>query len=328
MADFPAFVPHRLLWTGHLQTVAGAWWVVNHRELQTTVQHRVRLEDGDQLVLHDDQPPAWHPGQPAALLIHGLGGCHGSRYMVRIARKLADAGVRVFRLDLRGCGAGRNLARHPYHAGRWPDARASAEFIAGLCPGSPLSVVGFSLGGNLLLRWLGESPELTGRLLTRAMAVNPPVDLAQSTENIARRSRGAYDRHFARLLYHQIRGTTQWREDAPLARLSGPPLRLIEFDELFTAPLSGFPSAQDYYAAASAAPLIPRIRVPTLILSAYDDPLIPHSMLTRLERPACVQLHLERHGGHLGFIARRGIDPDRHWLDWRVVEWLTDAPRR
>lgn len=327
VATFPRFVPHRLFRSGHLQTLAGAWWKLRRGGLQETVRHALQLDDGDQLILHDDAPPGWSADGRAALLIHGLGGCHASSYMVRIARRLKAVGVRVFRLDLRGCGAGRNLARHPYHAGRWPDAEAAAQLIRQLCPSAPLAVAGFSLGGNLLLRWLGESPDSAARLISRAMAINPPVDLAASTANIARRARGAYDRHFARLLYRQVRGSTQWNPDSPLARSGRRPQRLIEFDELYTAPVSGFAGAPEYYAAASAAPLVRCIRVPTLILSALDDPLIPPEMLRQLERPSAVQLHLERHGGHLGYIAARGHDRDRHWMDWRVVEWLTADSR-
>ncbi|MCA9054702.1 MAG: alpha/beta fold hydrolase [Planctomycetaceae bacterium] len=321
--NWPPFRPHRLLHSGHLQTVAGAWWRLSGRHLHGTVQHVVSLTDGDRLVLHDDCPSHWQTGDRTALLVHGLAGCHASRYMIRIARTLTANGVRTFRLDLRGCGAGRGLARLPYHAGRWPDVEAAARFITANCTGSELSVAGFSLGGNIILRWLGESTDFTQENVRRAIAINPPVDLACSTENIATVARGAYDRHFARLLYRQVRGSSQWNDESPLATSGRRPTRLIEFDELFTAPLSGFENAQHYYASASAGPVIPQIRVPTLILSAADDPLIPHAMLTALKRPASVLLHLERHGGHLGYIARQGIDPDRHWMDWRVVDWLS-----
>jgi hypothetical protein len=244
--------------------------------------------------------------------------------MVRIARKLAERGMRVFRLDLRGCGAGRNLACQPYHAGRWEDLQAVAEFIGQLCPGAPLEIAGFSLGGNLVLRWLAESTP-TSSAVSRAMAINPPVDLARSTANIAATARGLYDRHFARLLYRQVQGSRQWRADSPLAQAARPPRRLIDFDELFTAPLSGFRNAAHYYASASAAPVISAIQVPTLILSARNDPLIPPEMLLDLRRPALVQLHIEMDGGHLGYIGRESSDPDRHWMDWRIVDWMTNA---
>ncbi|MFV0445949.1 MAG: YheT family hydrolase [Planctomycetaceae bacterium] len=245
--------------------------------------------------------------------------------MVRIARKLTQLGVRAFRLDLRGCGAGRNLACQPYHAGRWGDLQAAAQWITSICPASDINVAGFSLGGNLVLRWLGEALDWTEWHLGRAVAVNPPIDLAASTENIARSARGLYDRHFSRLLYRQVQGTTQWRTDSPLAELGRCPDRLMQFDELFTAPLSGFKNAAEYYQRASAAPLLYRIGIPTLILSALDDPLIPPAMFTDVEMGKYVLLHLEKNGGHLGYIAARGQDPDRHWMDWRVVDWLTAA---
>ena len=325
LPQFPPFRPHRLFHNGHLQTLAGAWWRINRGQLQTTVRHTLTLDDGDRLILHDDCPDDWQRGDRTALLVHGLGGCHGSGYMIRIARKLVAAGVRAFRLDLRGCGAGRNLARLPYHAGRWGDIEAAARFLIDHCPNSPLAVAGFSLGGNIVLRWLGESTEFTEQHVDCGIAVNPPVDLARSTANIERAARGAYDRHFAKLLFRQVRRSAQWNDESPLARSRRRPRRLIEFDDLFTAPLSGFESAEHYYASASAAPVIPQIRVPALILSADDDPLIPHTMLADLKRPSHVLMRMEHHGGHLGYIARQGIDPDRHWMDWRVVEWLAGS---
>src|SRR5439155_26841643 len=101
------------------------------------------------------------------------------------------------------------------------------------------------------------------------------------------------------------------------------PRALVEFDELFTAPAAGFESAQHYYARCSAAQFLSAIRVPTLILTARDDPMVPAAIFTRLDAsPACT-IHVAEGGGHLGYISRRGADPSRRRMDWRVVEWLT-----
>jgi predicted alpha/beta-fold hydrolase len=197
------------------------------------------------------------------------------------------------------------------------------EAIQQTCPGSAISVVGFSLGGNIVLKWLGERSHQASASIVRGMAVNPPIDLARCTANIALAARGMYDRHFTRLLYRQVQGSPQWDPASPLAKSGRRPRRLIEFDDLFTAPLSGFRDAAHYYSCASAAPSIDRIAVPTLILSAKDDPLIPPSILTSLDYPASVRLRLEDHGGHLGYLSLRSTDADRHWMDWRVVDWLS-----
>jgi predicted alpha/beta-fold hydrolase len=324
---FPPFRPHPLFRGGHLQTLAGAWWRAGGMPSHTAALHWVELPDGDRLALHDDVPAGWSSRHPAALLVHGLAGCHRSGYMVRIAAKLAARGVRAFRLDLRGCGAGRGYARLPYHAGRSGDVQTAVEMILRLCPSSPLLVVGFSLGGNIVLKWLGESGASLPAAVQRGMAVNPPVDLAVCTRRIEQAARGAYDRHFTRLLYRQVRDGRQWADDSPLARARRAPRNLVEFDDLFTAPLSGFGDAANYYRRASSSLVIPDIRLPTLILSAADDPLIPVETLTSLPRPSQVRLQIAAGGGHLGYYAARSADPDRRWLDWRVVEWLTAETR-
>ena len=142
------FRSHPLLRGGHAQTLAGAY-LPSVRSAYRAAQHRVRLADGDQLVLHDDRPPDWRDGDRTAMLIHGLGGTYLSGYMRRIALRLGQIGIRVFRLDLRGAGAGIWLAKLPYHSGRSDDAAAAIRYIAEICPGSSTSLIGFSLGGNI-----------------------------------------------------------------------------------------------------------------------------------------------------------------------------------
>ncbi|OYV87501.1 MAG: hypothetical protein B7Z73_10010 [Planctomycetia bacterium 21-64-5] len=174
-----------------------------------------RLHDGDQIVLHDDCPEGWQPGDRVALLIHGLAGCHQSIYMLRIAARLEELGVRAFRMDLRGCGAGVGLARLPYHAGRSEDAAAALETIARLCPASPVALVGFSMGGNIALKLLGELGEERCGHLDRAVAVCPPFDLLAGANIVAgsgltghllqpRRNRVGVGEPRARILDHHI----------------------------------------------------------------------------------------------------------------------------
>lgn len=322
--ELPAFQTSRWLRNGHLQTLAGLMWGRPPKLETATSRHWIDLPDGDRLALHDNSPAGWRPEDRAVLLVHGLGGCHRSPYLVRLTRRLNARGVRVFRLDLRGCGAGFNHARRPYHAGRSEDLQATIDTIVRLTDG-PIGLAGFSLGGSIVLRWLGEAASAGRGLIARAVTVNPPVDLSASTEAIAVAARGLYDRYFARSLYRHVRAGTQWDPDSPLARRGRIPDRLIEFDDLFTAPLCGFGTAQNYYRQASAAAVVPQIEVPTLILTAADDPLIPVRTLQALNRPPAVQLHVAAGGGHLGYLARRTSDPDRRWMDWRVVEWLSSS---
>lgn len=317
------FHPHRLLRSGHAQTLAG-FLLPRDRTRETARQHIVALPDGDRIVLHDDSPANWQPGDRTVLLIHGLAGCHASPYLVRIARKLIARKIRTFRMDLRGCGAGAALARFPYHSGRSEDASAALELIASICPDSPTSLVGFSLGGNITLKLLGEAPENVPPNLERAVAVCPPVDLQKCVNNLALGANRWYDRYFVRLLLQQVQARPRLVPDAVVREFTRRPCGVGEFDDAFTAPVCGFGTAAEYYRRCSSAQFAPMIRIPTLILTANDDPLVPISSYTDLRPSPTTTLHVATGGGHLGFIARSNGDPDRRWMDWRVVDWCVE----
>jgi predicted alpha/beta-fold hydrolase len=318
---FTPFQPHPLLRGGHLQTLAGVylpWPALAYR----AEKHCVTLADGDRIILHDDCPAEWQPSDRSAVLIHGLAGCHTSGYMQRIAHKLSARGVRAFRMDLRGCGAGAGLARLPYHSGRSEDAAAALEAIARLVPLSPTTLAGFSLGANITLKLLGELGQRTCGNLDSAVAVCPPVDLAACSRQISRAINRPYDRYFVTLLSRQIAAAMSMAPDSVGVALARRPRSLWEFDNEFTAVVCGFGTADDYYREASSAQHIPSIRIPTLVLASRDDPMIPPDALSAVSLPPSVRVHWTDHGGHLGFVGRGGTDPARRWMDWRVVEWV------
>ena len=323
MIDAPPFIPHPLIPTGHLQTVAGAY-IKGHSRPYRAKQHQVDLGDGDRIVLHDDCPDNWQRQDRTTLLLHGVSGCHGSPYMIRIAGKLNDAGVRTFRMDMRGCGAGAKLAQHPGHAGRSEDALAAALKIGAMCPEAPLTIVGFSMGGNISLKLAGELGSELPANVDSFVAVAPPIDLVTCGANIDEGWNRIYSRNFSARL---VRFLHERREQMP--RLADIPLRpnprgIVEFDNRFTAPLSGFRDVTDYYTQSSAMPHLKQITLPTLILAAEDDPVIPIEMFSRADLSETTDLLLTKRGGHVAFIARsKANDPDRWWMDWRVIDWIT-----
>lgn len=321
--ELPAFNPHPLLRGGHRQTLFASF-VGGGRTRYSATQHRVDLPDGDVLILHDDCPATWGPGSPFALLMHGLAGCHGSSYLVRIAARLTKLGVRTFRLDHRGSGAGVNLSKMPYHAGRSEDVREAFHAASQLCPGSLGGIAGFSLSGNMLLKMLGEDGRRgkPHRYLACAAAVNPPIDLTQCSLALRRSDNRFYDRHFIKLLVTQVEQRISTFEDAPRPQEGWSPTCLRDFDETYTAFVSGFASLEDYYHRSSARHFVPDIMTPTLVLTARDDPLIPVHSFEELPDVPAVSLHIAKHGGHLGYVSGRTSDPDRRWMDWRVIEWL------
>jgi len=314
------FRPHPLLRGGHAQTLAGTF-LPGRKYPYRAVQRRIPLTDGDLLVMHDDQPASWKPGDRCVILLHGLAGCHQSPCMVRIAGKFNDAGVRTFRLDHRDCGAGEGLARQLYNAGRSDDVLVTLKEVIRLCPHSPISVVGFSLSANILLKMLGEDPAQMPPELVRAVAVNPPLDLAASVAALNRPIARIYDRHFVKLLSAQVaRRTLRFPDEC--FKFPRPPKRMCEFDDWYTAPMSGYSSATSYYNRCSAAQFVPDIAVKTLILTSRDDPLVPVGPFEKLVIPPSVQLMIAAAGGHLGYLSSSNRDPDRRWMDWRVLEWV------
>jgi predicted alpha/beta-fold hydrolase len=320
--EIPPFEPHPLFRNPHAQTLAGTY-LPGRQFPYRAVHRRVSLPDGDAVVLHDDLPSGWQAGERAALLIHGLAGSHSSAYMVRVAGKLNGAGVRTFRMDLRGCGAGEGLASRPYHAGRSADAIAALQLVEKLCPDSPITLVGFSLSGNIVLKVLGEAPDEVPASVDKAAAISPALDLARCARSLVGPFQRIYDRHFVRLLSQQIRLNRRLRSDLPDLDPSRPIKTLFEFDDAYTGPVCGFGSADNYYATSSAARHVENIRLPTLILAAQDDPLVPIGCFDGLRLPSHVLLRITEHGGHLGYLGKRGVDPDRRWMDWRIVDWIT-----
>lgn len=319
LPPIPDFRPSPLLRGGHAQTLAAYLWPGAQHAYRATT-HTVALDDGDRIVLHDDCPDEWTAGRRTLLMIHGLAGCHASGYMRRIAAKANSRGIRTFRMDMRACGAGFGLAQYPSHSGRTGDVNAALAAIAELCPGSPTALIGFSLGGNMVLNTVAQWDSSPAATVDSAIAVCPPVDLATCSRQLHQGTARPYDRYFLRLLLRRLEARRQRLPDAPHVRLDRPPRYLWEFDDQVTAPLCGFSGAEDYYRRTSPAPLLAAVRLPTLLVAAADDPLVPSATFAQFELSQAVELHVAQSGGHLGFIGRRGDDPDQRWLDWRIVE--------
>ena len=332
--QMPEFKPPWWLRGPHAQTIGSA--LVSRRQPEHTAVHRrVDLEDGDALAVHDDTPTGWQPGGRVAILSHGLADDHRSPLLVRLTAKLMRRGVRVFRWDMRCCGAGLALARRPYHAGCSADLAAVVGRVVAWCreeavadaADPDLSLFGVSLSGNVLLKYLGEAPDRVPAAVRCAIAVNPPIDLVVGCEAIASRTNRIYDRHFTGRLFKHLENWWQVRPDAVRPIEMARPRTLRQFDDWFTAPAIGYRDALEYYRHASAAQFIPAIRVPTTIITSRDDPFVPFEIFAadRVAYPDCVRLLATDRGGHVGFIGQAGNDPDNRWLDWRVVEII--APR-
>jgi uncharacterized protein len=318
----PAFEPHPLLRGGHLQTIAGRF-LPSRRVTLLSAYHEVEIGEGDRLSVLESVPERWQPGDPTALMVHGLAGCARSPYMVRVAARLVAVGIRVVRMNLRGAGSGFGIARGTYHSGRTGDVRAVVEWIAKRVPGSPIAMVGFSLGGNLVLKLAAEAAREPLEGLDCVLAANPPLDLATCCRHLQRPENRPYDRNFVRLLRREVgRLHARFPELGPV-NLAGAKT-LYDFDNLYTAPRNGFRDADDYYARSSAGPLIGQVLVPGLVVHAADDPFIPAEPFHAVDFPPQVALELLPSGGHLGYLSRRRCQGDHRWLDARLSAWLSE----
>jgi len=314
------FRPLPLLSNGHIQTLLGT--LFTGRALSDPArEHQITLPDGDALVYHDNAPSDWRAGDPIVLLVHGLGGSHRSRHVQRMARLLLPHGLRVMRMDLRGCGSGLPLARRCYHGGCSEDVRAVASTIVKSNPTSPLVVVGLSLGGNLALKMAGEVDEHPLPNLERIAALSPPVDLKGCAALLARPQCRLYERHFLKDLIAEAQMRQRHFPDLPPLNFPRH-MTMRLFDELYTAPRGGFADSLDYYRKASSLPLLERIQVPTLILTARDDPFIAVEPFESLSLPFHIKVRIQNYGGHLGFLGPDGAGGYR-WAEQRIVDWVT-----
>jgi predicted alpha/beta-fold hydrolase len=316
----PAFEPPPWLRGAHAQTIAGRYlWNGDGR--LASERHELALEDGDRLCVLESTLGRWSPGDPVAILVHGLASCASAPYVVRLSRRLLELGVGVVRMNLRNAGDGFGMARGIYHAGRSDDLRVVVAWSAGRAPGSPLGLIGFSLGGNLVLKLAAEAAESPVPGLDCVIAANPPIDLAASARTVGRPENRVYDWNFARWLRREVA-----RLHRAFPELGEPDLdgvsSVYEFDDRYTAPRNGFSSADDYYERSSAAPLIPRIELPGLVIHSEDDPFVPADPFRRAWFPDPLRLELVRHGGHLGYVSRHRWLGDRRWLDARLAAWL------
>jgi predicted alpha/beta-fold hydrolase len=312
------FLPLPLLSNPHLQTILGNLFVGDVLSLPSQ-RVNVPLPDGDRLVLHETCPDDWHEGRPQVLLVHGLGGSHHSPYMQRLTQRFGERGMRVFRMDLRGAGAGVRLAQRFYNAALSGDVRAAAEAVSAMAPESPLWVVGFSLGGNLVLNFASEANTDPFPALQAVVAVGPPIDLVRCSQLLERQR--WYTAYYVHHLVQQVLRHQRYFPHLP--RVQFPPkLTLRDFDDLYTAPRWGFADAMAYYRAASSFPRIAAIQVPTFILTARDDPFIAVEPFETLEADSHIEVHIARWGGHLGFLGPDGRGGIR-WAETRVLDWLS-----
>ncbi len=309
---------------GHLRTLWGK--LFRRQQPAPTTVERWDTPDGDFLEVHRLRAPL---GRPRVLLLHGLEGTIRSHYAQGLLNEAARRGWGADLLIFRSCGTEPNRTRRFYHSGETTDAALALEKIAAEFPTSPMAVAGVSLGGNVLLKLLGERGNDLPAQLRAAAAISVPFDLARSS----RRINSGFSRFYQRFFLDSLRRkaqekATRFPDLAPQENISA--IRTLEdFDNLITGPLHGFRDAQDYYQRSSSLQYLKDIRLNTLLLSAVDDPMLPPEVLDEVREIARYNpaLHLEfvNQGGHAGFIT--GFWPWRpfYYAEYRVGEFFAEV---
>ena len=295
---------------GHAQTL----WAKFFRRRQPLLARRQRwaTPDGDFV---DVYRTAADQRSPRLLLLHGLEGTVRSHYVGGFFREATQRGWAADLLIFRGCGDEPNTAPRFYHSGETTDLAFVINRVRQEYPDAPLLLAGISLGGNVLLKYLGESGESACDAIAGAAAISVPFDLERGARFIGEGFSRIYDRHFLRSLRRKALAKLEQyprlfdRESLIQAR------NIYDFDDAVTAPVHGFADAHDYYSRSSSIGFLDQIRVPTLLLSAVDDPFLPSDVLDQVRSIAAANpsLHLEftARGGHVGFVGGR--------LPWRPV---------
>ncbi len=305
---------HPALWAPgpHAQTILShLWntpcpplpWMPAHLDLEEMETLRLEILPG-----HTDT---------VVLYFHGLGGHATSSYVRRSAALASARGHSVIAVNHRGAGLGRGLAKKPYHCGSTEDVAAVIAYARQRFPGKRVITVGYSLSAAMLVLLLGRDHHLVQP--DAALIVNPPGNLEACSRRLQRGVNRLYERRFVKLLRYYVAGH-------PGASPLPPTPDLWTFDEAYTAPAGGFRDRADYYARCSCGSYLGGIRTPALILTSEDDPFAPASDLG--EPSASVHLHVERHGGHCGYLAA-GITPqgNHRWMDYALDHYLTDLEK-
>jgi uncharacterized protein len=323
------FEPHRWLFNGHLQTIVGNFLPRPPFQLPTETETvEVDPSDASRVLCQCHwQPEAVRSARLTAILVHGLEGSSDSRYIRGIAALAFAAGMNVIRMNMRNCGGSEQLTPTLYHSGRSADVAAVMKHFVARFSLHRVALVGYSMGGNLVLKLAGEWGDHLGAPLVSVATVCPVVDLAAGADALHEPANRIYERHFLRSLMRRLRRKAALFPGIYTLRGLGPIRSIREFDQKIVAPHCGFRDADDYYYRAASARVIDRVAVPTLILCAQDDPFIrlfPETRARILANPriAFVETH---HGGHCAFLSRRSA-AGVHWAEAAVVRFLLAVP--
>ena len=330
------FVPRRYLRNGHMQTIAGNF-LPRADHLPPPVPELVEVSPASdtQIATHVLCQCHWQPVEvraqrPTAIVVHGLEGSDESQYVVGNANKLWRAGANVIRMNMRNCGGGNYemaaLSPTLYHSGLSGDVDAVMHHFLIRERLESVALIGYSMGGNLVLKLAGELGADAPRQLHSVIGVSPAIDLGASATALHRPENRLYERRFLHRLLRRFRQKVRLFPRAFDPNRAVGIRSLREFDDRITALYSGFASADDYYFRAAAARVVDRIAVPTLIIQALDDPFVtitPETVAKIEANPHIALLQTDR-GGHCAFLTKpdQASSNDGYWAETTLLRFL------
>jgi uncharacterized protein len=311
--------PPLLLRSAHLQTIYAA--LVRRVPLVTGDRERIQTPDGDFLDLD------WHfrkYSKRLLILTHGLEGNSRQAYMQGMARAFSDQGWNILSWNFRGCSGEMNRKLQSYHSGATEELQIILDHVFQKDVFSEIALVGFSLGGNVTLKYLGDRADTLDTRIQSAVAISVPCDLKSSSLRLEDTQNLIYMERFMISLRKKIRAKIESfpgdLQDEGLDRMR----TFRQFDGAYTAPLHGFTSAEDYWARSSSKPVLKNIRIPTLLINAGDDPFLAENCYPMAVARDSDKFHLEIpfHGGHVGFVTFG--NNNTYWSERRALEFVEE----
>ena len=315
------FSPHPAIRGSIIQTIIGSQFPGEELKLNDKIAHYIDLDVDAKAVVYEIETET--KNKPAVMLAHGMGGCSESGYIKRIASKLSAKGYGTFMINHRGSGHGMGLSSSLWNGGSSDDLDTMVRFILDKYPS--VLLIGFSLSGNILLKYLGEGRAIPSGLIG-ALAINPPIDLRIASHILSTHlSCWLFNRYYMKLIGNQSQALIKNFPDAIDPRKN---LKTIwDFDASYTAPAGGFKGLDDYYDQCSSKNYLKKIEIPTSILCSMDDPFVPPKLFKDI--PGNVDFYQPKEGGHMGYISRQKTRyGDRRWMDYMVIEWINEMRKK
>lgn len=317
---FEPFVPRRFLRNGHAQTLVGNF-LPRKNALPEPEEQLFNVEEGVQVLCHChwQRDPERHP---TVIIVHGLEGSSLSQYVIGTGNKAWVAGMNVVRMNMRNCGNTERLTPTLYHSGLSSDVAAVIRLLIDQKKLKTIAAVGYSMGGNLVLKMAGDWGSDAPVEVKAVAAVSPAADLGASADAMHEPANLIYEWKFLFSLMRRYKRKSALFPDR-YRKVVRFPRSIREFDDVITAPYCGFAGAQDYYTRAAAARVLDRIAVPTLVIHAMDDPfirLLPETRAKMLANPNITFIETA-HGGHCAFLSTPN-GHDGRWAELQIVSFF------